>query len=410
MREKIVAKNTAYQLLARLATSGAGFGVAIFIANHFGAGVFGDFSKVTSFVALAFIFLDFGLNASFLKTKDSKSLFSSLLFLRIGLALGFILSLNLFALFLAGQNINLGITNHLLPGVLIFTLTLPFHGIYLTALAGFQKNLRYRYTLILSVIASLILASMVGLTLLRSGRIEGIYWAYVFYWGVLGVGGLLLNRNELKSLLPKIKIARSIFTSSIPLGIVLLLNVIYFRSDILILGQFRESSEVGYYAYAYKFFDFALTIPLFIANALFPYLLKEKAQEVGQRSTIRKYVKIFLSFAILFSLLGFTLAPLISFFSPDFSESLHLFRVLILSLPIFFLTSLLQWVAVARNYQGSLALIYGLTLVLNIVLNIIFIPIVGALGAALTTVFCEGVILLFLAFKMQFLEIMRKNV
>ncbi|KKU85598.1 MAG: Polysaccharide biosynthesis protein [Candidatus Gottesmanbacteria bacterium GW2011_GWA2_47_9] len=78
----------------------------------------------------------------------------------------------------------------------------------------------------------------------------------------------------------------------------------------------------------------------------------------------------------------------------DFSASIPALRVLSLGLPFFFLTSLTMWTLIALKKQWALAGIYGLSMVINIALNLWLIPVYGYMAAAWITVLSEGVVLL----------------
>ncbi len=66
MEHFTIAKNTIYQSIARTVASFIGFIITIIIARNFGITEFGDYIKITSYVAAFYLIIDFGLNAFFL--------------------------------------------------------------------------------------------------------------------------------------------------------------------------------------------------------------------------------------------------------------------------------------------------------------------------------------------------------
>mgnify|MGYP001615652042 CR=1 FL=1 len=62
-----VAWNTMSQLVGKVVGSGAMLLVSIIIARAFGSEGYGDFTKITTFVAFFYLLVDFGLNAVFLQ-------------------------------------------------------------------------------------------------------------------------------------------------------------------------------------------------------------------------------------------------------------------------------------------------------------------------------------------------------
>src|SRR5947207_5226810 len=80
---KQIAANTFFQIVARVISSGASFLITLLVARHFGLVGYGDFSKVTSFVTLFYLFIDFGFNPVFLQKDEAKVRFKDLLYLRL---------------------------------------------------------------------------------------------------------------------------------------------------------------------------------------------------------------------------------------------------------------------------------------------------------------------------------------
>jgi O-antigen/teichoic acid export membrane protein len=72
------------------------------------------------------------------------------------------------------------------------------------------------------------------------------------------------------------------------------------------------------------------------------------------------------------------------------------FRILLLSLPFFFTTSFLQWTLITLGKQKYLMIVYFFSTLLNIVLNVIFIPQFSYVACATITVVSEGIVFAFL--------------
>jgi O-antigen/teichoic acid export membrane protein len=65
-------------------------------------------------------------------------------------------------------------------------------------------------------------------------------------------------------------------------------------------------------------------------------------------------------------------------------------------LPFFFTTSFMQWILIALGKQKYLMIVYLLSTILNIVLNIIFIPQYSYVACAIITLVSEALVFLFL--------------
>jgi O-antigen/teichoic acid export membrane protein len=141
MRHIAIAKNTLYQVLARVVSSGTSFLIVIMIARHFGVFGYGDFAKITAYVSLCYLITDFGFNAIFLQKEDNRIRFRDLLYPRIILAGLIILVLNLLALFLPyNEVLNTGYSPAVRLGIAVFSLTLFSESILYTCLAVFQRE------------------------------------------------------------------------------------------------------------------------------------------------------------------------------------------------------------------------------------------------------------------------------
>jgi len=73
--------------------------------------------------------------------------------------------------------------------------------------------------------------------------------------------------------------AKEIFIKSFPIGLMLIFNLIYFRVDMFLLSLLAPTKDVGIYGLSYKFFDFLIALPLFLSNAIYPFLIKQKKKE-----------------------------------------------------------------------------------------------------------------------------------
>jgi len=87
-------------------------------------------------------------------------------------------------------------------------------------------------------------------------------------------------------------------------------------------------------------------------------------------------------------------APLLSFVKSDFTASIGALRVLSLGLPFFFVTSATMWALIALKKQSALAVIYGVSMIVNVVGNILLVPTYGFMAAAWLTVISEGLVLI----------------
>ncbi|MBI3955736.1 oligosaccharide flippase family protein [Candidatus Gottesmanbacteria bacterium] len=399
--------NTGAQVIGRLVGAGTTFVVSLVIARAFGAQGYGDFAKITTYVALFYLLADFGMNAVYLRkahelnesetNETNRNAWRELLGVRVVSSI-VLMFLALAILVFLPQGVGQGYTAAVRLGIIVFLPTILFQAIITTANAAFQQRLRYDFSAVAIVVGSLVTIASVW-TLVRIGAIGAVVGIEI---GTLVTAGTSIFFVKKLSNMLHLTITRSAllsyFTQSLPLGLTLVFNLIYFRADHLILTLSRSTAEVGIYGLAYKVFEFPMAVPTFFMNSVYPLMVQEirdKQKVISQKFT--RFIKRSFFVLLITSLLSlFTLwmaAPLLSTIRPEFVQSVGALRVLSLGLPFFFLTSLTMWTMIALKRQKLLALIYGSSMIVNVFLNVWLVPQHGYMAAAWITVVSETLVL-----------------
>lgn len=182
--------------------------------------------------------------------------------------------------------------------------------------------------------------------------------------------------------------------SCAPLIGVKLLRTSIISLDIVLLGLMATDKDVGLYSAPYRFCFFLMAVAGAIQIAYLPHIGRSKT-DPGRRTAARRHLEISAALGIPFAAGGIFLAsPLILLlFGADYLEATRAFQVLLVSIGILFLFSPLHNILLA---QDRLRLeFWGLAVaaMLNLILNIIWIPTHGIVGAAWATVAAEMLIL-----------------
>lgn len=404
---RIVARNTVFQMAGRLVAACATLAITVFVASRFGSTGYGEFVKITTFVAFFYLLADFGLNAIYLKKQSA---WEDLLVLRILMCCVLVLVL-IAVLTVLPFGASQGYTAFARLGILLFAPSILFQAIITSTNAVFQKHLRYDIATAAIVIGSLV-SVLFLLTAAAAGSSEtGIILSVLSLLlgsaatALVGVSAVLAWFHK-KHESPTFSRLWSLLVAGAPLGVTLLFNLVYFRIDSIILALTRSTQEVGIYGLAYKVFELPLVFPTFFMNAVYPIMLgvisdTSTSLSVNKREAISKtFLRIFFRSAIFLSLIAFCLslvfwfaAPALSIIRSEFATSVSLFRILLLSLPIFFMTSLTMWSLIALGKQRALVFIYGTSMLMNIGLNVALVPTFGAVAAAWITVVSEAMVL-----------------
>jgi O-antigen/teichoic acid export membrane protein len=247
-------------------------------------------------------------------------------------------------------------------------------------------------------------------------------------WGYVGLAGVALVVNMLQVLWlywllrttlfkPQWKwdwpLQRWMMRVSGPLMINHLLATIFWRIDVWILFPLAGAAAVGLYSIGLKYIDGLNIIPAVSTMAIFPLMSRLARRESD--SLLRSYL---ISLRLL-TMISLPLAMAVTFLArplvfivggaqyldipgvftifgqtiPYMGGADLAFQVIIWSIPIGFANSVTQYVLIAVNQQHFLTRAFVLGVVFNIVGNLILIPRLGYVGAALATILSEFVLL-----------------
>lgn len=398
-----IAYNTLSQIIGKIISAGTTFLITAIVAKNFGTYGYGEFTKIITYIPLFYLIADFGINAIFLREEKEEGIkreldFSYLLGLRLVWSLILIfLAISILPFLPYNPTTNQGFPPLVKLGIIIGSLMILTQALYTSLNAIFQKFLRYDLSNLALSLGNIIGLGVIFLitikTITRRVRLSGILLVMIAYdicYLLIFLTAFFLAKKLVKNLSFKfnLSIFKRLFLQSLPLGITLIFNLVYFRIDTFILTIYRSTTEVGLYGLAYRFFETILVIPAFYMNSIYPIMLEKQK---GGKEILKKFIILnskFLFFTSLFCSLFLVLSSkfLINLVtSPEFLGAVLPLQILSISFPLFFLSSLFMWLLITLKKQNLLAIFYGFSMVLNIVLNLILIPKHGMLAAAITT-------------------------
>ena len=194
---------------------------------------------------------------------------------------------------------------------------------------------------------------------------------------------------------PNLEGFKKLLYEGFPLALTALSWIIYFKIDVLMIGNFLEPTQSGYYEVAYKILELTFLIPNVIMAVYFRELvLKAETSEV-----IRSFWKGALSLLIpsLFILtIGITMVPygVELFLRSDQQIVSTVFQILVWSIPICYVGHLTTQMLVVQGKRKTYLGIMFSGALINIILNYYLIPIFHLSGAAYATLITEGFILI----------------
>lgn len=257
----------------------------------------------------------------------------------------------------------------------------------------FQSRLRYDLSVAASSAGTVLNLLLVVWFVNANFPLVYLIFAQVLNWLLVVLLALIFSRKITQTIVPifDISFSKKLIKSSWPIAATLGLNVIYFRADSFMVAYFKGLSDTGIYNIAYSIFQSALVLPTFIMNAYYPLMLKSQKE-------IRMMALGLGLIAASATVVTFLVTPVVIglLTGGGFLGSVQALQILSTGFPAYFLSSLLMWILISKGRYKRLLLIYALGLVVNLILNFIYIPAYSFIAASATTVLSEYLILLML--------------
>jgi O-antigen/teichoic acid export membrane protein len=380
-------RNTALILVARILAQLLALVTVLVVQYHLRQVGYGRFSIVVNTSAIATVFLDAGFNTLYQREAARRpaqleTYLSRLATGRLGFAL---LSLGFFSLFLWIQ----GLLPFLLPAYLMMVLS-SYAGLLRGSLYAVQ---RLGYEAVAIVLDSAILLGLVLWGALTGQGVAFFLWAYtvryafdcIYYGLVLELARIARIRWQLDPVF-----LVNWLVKGLPFAAAFVITTIYFNIDVVILGFVRGDFETGVYSSAYKPFQALLFIPISMLNVVFPVLSvthKERAEEVA--GTVNRFFRGLL-------VLGWPICVGTAMLAYPLDHLLHLFpqsaaplRVLALGIGFMFCSNAFIGALNAIDRQVMFTWAALGSMVVNLALNVVLIPLFGYMGASWSTVLTE---------------------
>lgn len=386
MRE--ILKQSSWLLFAQILTRVIGFFYTIFLANSLGVLDFGLYSLGLAYFSIISSLADFGFNRFLIReiAKEGKrwELVWNLVMLRLTIICIFFAIFSVILYVFDSDKTRVSIILLAALAVLPQAIAVTFDGIFI----ALRK-------LHLSAVASLIGSvsiAFLGFALVTSGfgvygAINAIILGQLIFATTLIL--LLYKQGGLKISAVKLSVIKKALIGSLPYGLLAILGLLYFRIDTVLLSYMKGNFETGIYAAGYKFLETLVFIPNALSFALFPKFVKlhqENPKEI--RVLMHKSVKFMFFLGILIALSYFLILPqIITAFLPNYTPAISVIKILALTIPFMFVHVPLSQVLLSSDkYLKQVIYFSAIPLSLNIILNLLFIPSFGFLGASWVTV------------------------
>jgi len=392
MSVRRISKNIAALTTAELISKALQLVLFVYAARLLGKADFGKFSFALAFSMIAIIFTDLGINTLLVREIARKKDLASKYFTNAFLA-KFVFSALTFitAIFILNILDLPPITKNVVYIILLFTLISSFTELLYSIFRAFE---RMEFDALVKVTRMVILTS-VGLYVLFKGY-GVITFSFIFILAELIVFILALNIGVIKFI--KLKISfdmgfiRELVKKSFPFGLAIAFGSIYFYIGSVMLSVMKNDVEVAIYSVAYNLVIALLVIPTIYTNAIYPVLSRHfKSSKENLIFMYKKSFKYMYIIGLPISVGLFLLADkiILLFYTKEYFASIFALKILAWFVFIKFLNFLIGIVLYSIDRQKHRMLSQGSTALFNIILNLILIPFLGFIGAAIATLITE---------------------
>lgn len=386
--QKITA-NSSFFLLALVLQKVLSFVYFTILARSLGVELTGRYFFAISFATMFSVLMDLGLSPVLTRevardTQDTKLFFRQVFSLKLFFTLFSIFILLLLNFFLFNND-------PVQPLVYLSTLIVAIDSFTLLFYAFIRGQQSIKFEAIGTIIFQLIVMFF-GLVALAMKQnlfviIGVLFLASLFNFIFSGLILSLKFKAKLNFLWRKDLVYKILFLTW-PFAMSAIFAKVYAYVDTFLLKVFLGDLEVGFYSVAYKITFAWQFIPLGIVAALYPafsHLYKNNPSELAK---IFNKSFLYLGLIALPILSGImVLAPeiILQVYRPDFFGAILPLQILIASMGFLFINFVLSNLLNAANRQTTNTRNLGLTMLFNVVVNLIFIPLFGVWGAALTS-------------------------
>ncbi|MGF1924195.1 MAG: flippase [Bacteroidia bacterium] len=385
-------KNTGWLMLARVGSLGIKILVGFSIANYLGKELYGilnyPIAFTTFFVAAAALGLDGFITRELLRTPENRDqLLGTAFFMKL---IGGIAVLPIIYVTYKVWNNHKEIETPLIY-ILLVGLTGITQAFYITD-SYFQSKVQAKYVMRVQIVGNIFSAFLKLSFIFLKLSVEWFVFSLLLDTVILAIGYLYFYQIKAGSIFKWVynsTLARYLIKNSWPLALSAVLVSIYMKIDQLMVANYLGTGALGIYSNVVQLSESWYFIPVAIVTSVFPAIMNAK------RDDPERYIRRLQNMYDLMVWISLTVALFMTFASPiifkivykeEFWSGAHVLTVHVWAGIFVFLGSASGQYLIAEGYTKLAMLRTGMGAIVNIGLNIIWIPKYGIMGAALATV------------------------
>lgn len=378
------------------------------IPRYLGVEGYGQLNFIISFVGLFSIIGDLGLRTLITRdvsknTKKADEYYNNLFLFRIIISLLFILVVFIFALFQKSSTIDL---------IMIYAFGMGFLllGYFnLSFLNSFQEN---KYQAISDSIQKITYTVGAIIVIVLNYKLLGIIVANAIASVVVFVFSFFAIKKfvKIKKLTFNKKYIKQKLILASPFIFVSIFSTIHFNIDRIFVTYIKGNYATGLYSISNTFVVFLLSILGILSTTFFPVLSNVSNNKQKLKSIVDKYLLLIYLFSVPAAVGCIYLAPQIItlVFGSQYLGGTLAFQLVM----FFFLLNSIDvvnyYLLITNNLEKYSLKILGISAGVNLLLNFIFVPWLGFVGAAITTIIAK-IVMFILSYKKIKSDIIKIN-
>ncbi len=392
-------KNILWLTVSRVISLGLLFLAYTQLFRYLGPEDSGRFQFVLSYVTLFGVVIDFGIQQYVIK-KISEDRTKAKTYFHNFLAVEFVLALVVYSTMVSIAYFN-SYEPIVIKAIMLAGIGMVLHGLTYPFLAIITAFYDLKKAAILNFIASVINVGIIIATIWVKGDIVMLASQQLIYASL----ALLLYYQFVKRYIgsPEVisgfrkldfALIKKIFIAALPFAMLVGFSTVYNRIDIVLIQKFLGYTQTGLYTAAYKFFDLLAFFPAVVSHSLYPLfatlMSQNKLAEV--RTILERYLRFMSAVALPMATGAMLLSgPLIRILAGDqYAEAANVLAVLVWAPAILFMYIVVNSLVISQLTKFAVV-ITGVNVVINIIGNLILLPRVGIMGAAVMTLVSESI-------------------
>ena len=252
--------------------------------------------------------------------------------------------------------------------------------------AGFRQIKKYSAFLISQTIGEI---ALIAYLVLSGFGLFGAIISLLIVRAVTSVIGFLWIKSDINISKPSFSVIKVYFPFTLPTILTGLSYWLINLGDRYVIGYFMGASAVGIYSASYSLGAILLFFYAPLTGTLFPAIVK--SYESNKIQEVKTYLKYSLKFLLMFlvpSFFGLSILSkslLVTLATLEFANAYIVVSIVALATLLYCCSFINASVLALLKETKKVGIIFGASALINVVLNIVLVPRIGILGAAIAT-------------------------